>query len=533
LIDSGKLIQTNNGSPQLLCVDDELGNRLLGISVGRFGFTKGETKLVTRTDTIDLPLSIKELRPYGAGFDPAECQVVVRSGLSLIARVSNPPSASAGQLLSVFAEVVMTGAEGIMFQGDQVLGWRQQLEESADLIRRSNLWYGSIEFGNQAGDARLTSLLLENSPTPQVLRVHSMLAAEMNQNAEPSIVDRYVRAAAERNIKVLYLRPRGSAEVKPLGGFTAFVSEIAAGIQSEGFAAKRPSLESNPEIQPALRWLTALGIAVFVCWLVQAAFGIRWFTVACVAVFACVFALQLRGSETAPKLFALAIAIAAPTWAVASAFSGSGVRCAGWWGYVWISAASVLAGFHVAALLTSMPYMLHSDQFLGVKLAHFLPPVLVGGYLLLERMRLSAALDAQVRWLDAALMVMVGIALLLVLVRTGNDAPTAVSGFELRMRELMDKVLIERPRTKEVFFGNPALVLALMLACARKTRWVPLLALIAAIGQASIVNTFCHLHTPLLTSLIRVLVGLVLGGIFGFAVWVVVKPFWGRTPSPE
>jgi hypothetical protein len=35
------------------------------------------------------------------------------------------------------------------------------------------------------------------------------------------------------------------------------------------------------------------------------------------------------------------------------------------------------------------------------------------------------------------------------------------------------------------------------------------------IGQTSIVNTLCHLHTPVMTGLIRILVGLILGLIVG------------------
>jgi hypothetical protein len=49
--------------------------------------------------------------------------------------------------------------------------------------------------------------------------------------------------------------------------------------------------------------------------------------------------------------------------------------------------------------------------------------------------------------------------------------------------------------------------------------------LIGAIGQTSIVNTLCHLHTPVEVSLIRILIGLILGGILGSAAWALLN--WG------
>jgi hypothetical protein len=50
---------------------------------------------------------------------------------------------------------------------------------------------------------------------------------------------------------------------------------------------------------------------------------------------------------------------------------------------------------------------------------------------------------------------------------------------------------------------------------------VLLLLLLGAVGQASLVNTFCHLHTPLLISLVRTANGLWLGLAIGsLVVWV-------------
>ena len=42
------------------------------------------------------------------------------------------------------------------------------------------------------------------------------------------------------------------------------------------------------------------------------------------------------------------------------------------------------------------------------------------------------------------------------------------------------------------------------------------LVLLAGIGQAGIVDTFAHIHTPLDVTLIRVALGVIIGGVIGF-----------------
>jgi len=47
---------------------------------------------------------------------------------------------------------------------------------------------------------------------------------------------------------------------------------------------------------------------------------------------------------------------------------------------------------------------------------------------------------------------------------------------------------------------------------------LPLL-IVGAIGQSSLLDTFCHLHTPLLISGLRGLIGWALGAVFGALLW--------------
>jgi hypothetical protein len=50
---------------------------------------------------------------------------------------------------------------------------------------------------------------------------------------------------------------------------------------------------------------------------------------------------------------------------------------------------------------------------------------------------------------------------------------------------------------------------------------------LAAMGQISLVNTFCHLHTPLSVSFLRLFHGLWIGALVGIAVIAVWRALWG------
>jgi hypothetical protein len=88
-----------------------------------------------------------------------------------------------------------------------------------------------------------------------------------------------------------------------------------------------------------------------------------------------------------------------------------------------------------------------------------------------------------------------------------------------------------RPRTKELLFGHPLvfLSLALMYRGTRRGLWLGLTA--GLVGQISLLNTFCHLHTPLLVSLVRAFHGLWIGLLLGLLVWAAVNWWEKRAAS--
>ena len=77
-----------------------------------------------------------------------------------------------------------------------------------------------------------------------------------------------------------------------------------------------------------------------------------------------------------------------------------------------------------------------------------------------------------------------------------------------------------RPRTKAIFIGYPALVSLIYIALKKKSEiFVIFLTLMASIGQANLVNTFSHIRTPFIISLLRIS-GEYVVGILISIIWI-------------
>lgn len=212
----------------------------------------------------------------------------------------------------------------------------------------------------------------------------------------------------------------------------------------------------------------------------------------------------------------------------------------------------VLVSFTGSILATSalseLSYMIEINLYRGVKLMQLIPIGLFGvGYLLVfayeetgakravlahigergEKGRvqklwsyLLEVLDRPMKlsWFVAVVVIALacvcglGIGVYYIL-RTGNYV--TVSAAELRFRDLLEQLLIARPRTKELLIGWPCLLLFIW-SLRRHLNFLPLVfGLGMMIGLVSVVNTFLHIHAPLTLSLLRTGWGILFGFILG------------------
>ena len=498
---------------------------------------------------------LEELEDLGVGYPSRAVHEVRQAGLGIVPRPraeGNQWQAASDAALTLAEE---TGAKLVVFSGNAALGYPEALGHVADELRRRGLVYGYVEFGKQHGDAALSAKLAED-----FVRVHSINETEMLGMSRQRALDRFELAVRERNIRACYLRLFAPSGPDPLGSAEEHVGALAGRLQAHGFELGMPEPHGALETGPMVKWLVLLAAlgAAGLCMVELLGWRVAPVMVGVGAVAALGLVGMVAGVGNAAKLGALLGAVALPVYAVVrngvvGALAGGnkgdptygrlGALAKGALMYVVTGGVSLVGALIVVGLLAERQYLLKLDQFSGVKVSQGGPLLLVLALLVgWELGHGDAAWERLVSgwrrvaetvvkyWHVVALLVGVG-ALGLLMLRSGNDSGVGVSGLELRFRALLDHVFGVRPRTKEVLIGHPFLMLALARLAAGKRQGLWALLTVGAIGQASMVNTFCHLHTPVMISVARTVHGLWLGAALGVALWLVVEVaewVWGR-----
>src|SRR5690606_32136296 len=194
----------------------------------------------------------------------------------------------------------------------------------------------------------------------------------------------------------------------------------------------------------------------------------------------------------------------------------------------------------VFGLLFNITYSLVIEQFRGVSLLHLGPIALVAIYVLLylgqgakgSITRLWKLLMTPISLLWVVVAVIVAAVGAYYLSRTGNSGQ--VSAIEMMIRQWLETTVGVRPRFKEFMLGHPPLILGLFLALRYRASW--LLLIVGTLGQLTMVSTFTHIHTPIMMSTLRTLLGLGIGIIFGLvliAIWTVLEGVWRKWVWPK
>ncbi len=426
---------------------------------------------------------------------------------------------------------------GVLFDDPVLPGFPDQIRTLALELGKLDVPIVQIEFNNQVGLARLGLLLDKN-----VLRLHTVtLEEDAKKNYSPrELVDRFTLAAAERNIRILlahsYMKP---GEPDALETNLQLVEDLRDRLAGEGLIAGEASSLQPLAVSRLVLFVIGLGVIAGGMLLLINAFGWRrpamYLGLAGLLLWAALLAADMV--NPARKLMAFAAVVIFPTLALSLTVRRDGsppARCVLL--LLQTSLLSMVGALLMVGLLADKGFMLKLDQFTGVKLAHLLPLAMVavifffrgdgenGGW----RQRLKNFMDQPILVKFAIVAGVLMVALLIYVSRTGNES-AAVSPLELKFRALLDNLLGVRPRTKEFLLGHPLLLLLFYLGY-RNNSYQPLL-LAGVIGQVSLVNTYAHIHTPLLVSLVRSFNGLWLGVLLGLALivaWRIGERFYQR-----
>lgn len=457
------------------------------------------------------------------------------------------------------------GVTRILFDGDAVTGFSDQatlrsLNLFAARLKQAGIGISTIENlkAPQQGLGTLSKLLDYN-----VVRVHSVSEAEMIGAKPGTLVDRFLLAVKDRNLRIIYLNVMAAKNVSK-AQVTVPVDTIVKSLAGDPSTGLKGTIEQMHKFgfvpgeahafdvhkAPAEKlWkgLAILGSVALIALMIGAFIPAILFPVTIIGLIggAGVFVLS---SSTLDQALALATAISAPTlsmallirWLRAKHDRKDSLPRSSWSRlggaillYVRTSIISVFAVPFVIALLNDITYELVLQQFRGVSLLHLAPIALVALYAVLYgygtsvRKNVMNLLKQPITVLWVVVIAIVGAAGMYYLSRTGNSGEA--SGLELQFRSFLETTFGVRPRTKEFLLGHPIFLLGLFLAL--RYRWGLVLIVVATIGQLSMVDTFAHIHTPVYLSATRDLLGLALGGaigLVGILVWQILEALWRR-----
>ncbi|MCY9508980.1 DUF5693 family protein [Paenibacillus larvae] len=490
--------------------------------------------------------------------DPITLKMLKDEGFNIVARLSNKRPFDEKKMDALLKDLSGYGVSRIVVDGESMPGYdsakggenKNNLETMAKLMNKYHMGTATVEIIVKEQPKDFDTIAKETNYN--VVRLHSFSEkdseklmenvpyAKMKDNIQ-TVADRFVLAVKDRNIRMVFLHAKPVRNIdngtikdpldnlyKTLTGKDGAIKRI----EHDGFKMDKAHAFINNTFDGIGRTicslLVLLGGVSLITLLVSYFFP--WSALA-VFVIGLIGALGLNvlSNHIYSMVMALGTAVSAPSLAVMVAIrsvrtgqvakSKSAVGFA-IWTLIKSTLISAIGILYVVALLNSIVYYLLLEQFRGVGLLHLLPIAIVALYLLffsedlsfrgkIDRMKGMLAFNINVLWVAVA--AIAGVAAMYYLSRTGNEGQ--VSGIERTFRAFLENTIGVRPRNKEFLLAHPLFILGAYLAV--RYKHAVYLFIVGVIGQLSIVDTFAHLHTPLMISGIRVGIGLVFGIIIG------------------
>ncbi len=495
-----------------------------------------------------LPQPFHTLKSIGVGLDPHLIQQLKdephKLHLGVVGRVSNSANITAEGIRWTLQQLKDQGVKTVIFSGDDVLGYDSYLKVTAKTFRELGLQYGTVEFSKMKGDAALHRLTAD-----QAIRVHTVPGAEMATATPDDNIQRFSLAARERNMRLLFVRLFLDT-ASPLEANAQYIEKLAKALRRGGLTlgTAHPYVALTTPLW--VRALIGLGLGAALLLLADEICSLLTFPKSSITLLFFVLALLLSaGAVVSPKLAALAAAILFASLAVCQRSLLTPLRSTTPLQQivqrlalvVGITSLGVVA---VVGLLSDRLFLIKADAFTGIKAALYIPlllaalvwaaglradsPAALWSRLRLQVQRLALLIHEPVRFWQ----VIAGLAALVILamlwLRSGNDGAAVVSGFELRFRDILDMTLPVRPRFKALLFA--ALMLGIYL-CGRNERlWGIPLFLLGVIAVTDYLNTFCHLHVPLLVSVMRDGLGTLIGVVLGLLAILLIERLGKKQP---
>jgi len=477
----------------------------------------------------------RELPFRGLGFDLSEIRKINRMGFRIILRPENHEDLDKNGILSYMKEMGnIPGATCIIFGGaNEVLGCPLKLDDAVEGLKSSGLSFGDIEAPNvrakQKGATYIAQRMID-----RVVRVQSISPQYLAKMKPEDAIDKFRLGVRERNIRVIYLRPypTGLDGKSILETNAKYFTDLKKEIEKFGFRTGKASRFPDRNPPTILVIFISLGTAGLFLVFLDQFYHDRGYVAAAVLGIALLLPLVLIAMgklHWVQKLLGLTMGVLFPVYAISSFFEEmefiqtedrlSKVLAYSLSMFLKISLISILGGLMLGALFSSTEFMLSVDIVRGVKVLLFLPPLLCVLIYYIRgsdrRQTFTELMKTPLYIWQVVVLGILGLLGIVYMMRSGNVNDSVASSSERQLRVMMEELMWVRPRFKDFVLGHPALILTWARSYMHNYGGMGILVIFAAVGQADIIDTFAHVHTPLFISLVRVINGMILGAIIG------------------
>jgi len=492
-------------------------------------FSSGEGKFLVLTE------SFEELSGSGILPDLEGLSQVSMGGFHIIYRPAPSPGLTPEAVFLPLKEVLSDhpSVKLIAPAGDVVAGY-PEIKGLAELVKEADLGVVQVEFSRQLGAVNLNW-----AAYPRLISMHSVTPEEMlaRKISRRVLFERMLRAARERSLRLLLWRPsRLESSISSLQGTASEVEDLKAALLSGGIGTQWPKIPEDrnngplPVFGASIMFL--LGLALYLDRLYPGSFCLeKWKDLALFVVLCLVTGIGAWKLALPARLLGLLTAVFTATEASLLAL---GEQKRPWSGLIKGFLFALVGGLSVAAFFGEPLYMLRLKTFSGVKATLLFPAILVLFHDLKRRVHpesLSGILERPPLWGELLLLMVILAGAGITLLRSGNVQ--MVPGWEVKLRDLLERFLVARPRNKEFIAGYPSIMLWYYF---RKNNLWPHYREVFRIGGtlafSTMVNSFCHFHTRLYFTLWREFNGLwsgLLMGVLGVVIFAkVILPLWDR-----
>ncbi len=487
-------------------------------------------------DLLVIPGDKEELLEDPILYSSQAVDIIVESGLDLVPRI--PEDSSLDNFFQLKQE--LPEFDTVIFSGEEIVGYPDDLVELGQYMLDYEIKFGYIEpfVAEQDG----SDILARTLDYQNMVRVHSTTDDTLDSLGVREGVDQFSRAVKERNVRVLYLKPFEEEEETQ-----HFVSDLTAELIDSGYTLGSSSPFEFIENTALYRYLIMVSLVASISlWTYNFTTKYNWKSdnapgrlsrfisgkrgpvsifVAGILLLIITYSLRI---QMIYLLAAFAVAVLVPLWIFNyllyavdknKNFARRMNRSLKFYGIC--LAVSILAGIVVQGILLDNSYLLQVNMFRGVRAALVLPLILALILLLYFRLgnirvlfeRIYKIFDSPILYKHVLIGTLLILAGVLLLTRAGNHPLIAVSEFELVIRNLLEEIFQVRPRFKSFLIGQPILLLGIYLALKdKKNAWLLIPGLL---GPINVINSFAHVHTPILISLTREILGAFLGMILG------------------